>query len=773
MQKLKMKGGDAMNWNNFTEKANEALNHGLEYAVKAGHNYIGSEHILYGLSKTKASAAYSVLKLGGITEEKVAKRLEMIPGRTNVSSLSAADLTPRSKRILENAIILSKTSGKKLAGTEHLLKAIIADTDCYACIFLKQSGMDLYSIYTDKRRAGEREETSSRPKRFQLSPLLQKYGKDLTACAKELDPCLCREKETERVIEILLRRLKNNPCLIGEPGVGKTAVVEGLAQRIVSAEVPDELKNKHIYMLDLSLLLAGAKYRGDFEERLSSVLGEISQSDDIIIFIDEIHNIIGAGAAEGAIDAANIMKPMLSRAQIHLIGATTLSEYKKFIEKDSALERRLQPVVINEPDEQSAFKILSGLKDRYELHHGMYISQEAVFASVRLSKRYIHDRFLPDKALDLIDEAASAKRLKAASRADRTALTLLSEDIYRTVSGITGIPLGKIEQEQAKKLSGLENELKNTVIGQDKAVQTVASAVRRNRAGLCDGTRPIGSFIFIGESGVGKSHCCKALARCVFGSEKAMIKLDMSEYSEPHSVSKLIGAPVGYAGHEEGGILTEKVRKKPFCVVVFDEIEKANPDIFNLLLQILEDGILTDSSGRQTDFSNTVIILNGNIAAETISRKKTPIGFTGGETDNGEMIRIELKKYFRAELLSRIDEIVPFKPLEKDDYFKICGLLLSELEQKCQRQGIGFGWTERLVRHICDAAQKIGGGARPLRKLLTSEIENAVSMGIIEGRFCANDKLTADFCGGKTTVCRNTAEPFVFTPTLTGSSAVV
>ncbi|MCH5325114.1 MAG: ATP-dependent Clp protease ATP-binding subunit [Eubacterium sp.] len=751
-----------MNWNGFTEKANEALNEALNLSQQLGHTYIGSEHILYGLSKTTASAAYSVLKLSGISEEKIVKRLETIMGRGKPTSLSAADLTPRSKRILENAIILSKTAGKRLAGTEHLLKAIIADTDCYACIFLKESGMDLYSVYIDKRHVDK----GGKPRRSQLSQLLQKYGKDLTDSARKLDPCLCRDSETERVIEILLRRLKNNPCLVGEPGVGKTAVVEGLAQRIVSGDVPPELKNKNIYMLDLSLLLAGAKYRGDFEERLSNVLTEISAAEDIILFIDEIHNIIGAGAAEGAIDAANIMKPMLARGEIHLIGATTSAEYKKFIEKDSALERRLQPVIINEPSENDALRILHGLKDRYEQHHKLTISDEAITAAVQLSKRYIHDRFLPDKALDLIDEAASAMRLRQESG------VLSSEEICRTVSMITGIPLGKIEQGQAKKLSGLENELKETVIGQDSAVKTVAAAVRRNRAGLCDSARPIGSFIFLGEGGVGKSHCCKAVARCVFGNEKAMIKLDMSEYSEPHSVSKLIGAPIGYAGHDEGGLLTEKVRKKPYSVVVFDEIEKAHPDIFNLLLQILEDGTLTDSGGRVTDFSNTVIILTGNIAADVISRKKAPMGFYRNDDDGMTAINDELKKYFRSELLSRIDEIVPFNSLGNDDIYKISRVMLSELGARCEKQGITFLWTERLARHICECTNKMNGGARPLRKIIASKIEDVVSLGIIDGSFNPSDTITADYSDeqGEITVYR-TADSLMLTPSLTQPSS--
>ena len=756
-----------MNWNNFTEKANEALNEGLELASRLGHTYIGSEHILYGLTKTPASAAYSILHMGGITEEMTAKRLESIKGRANAQPLSASDLTPRSKRILENAVILSRTAGKKLAGTEHLLKAIIADADCYACIFLKEAGMDLYSVYTDKRRPRNLEE-NAKHRRTQLSQTLRKYGKDLTECAEDLDPCLCREKETERVIGILLRRLKNNPCLVGEPGVGKAAVVEGLAKRISDGNVPDELKNKHIYMLDLSLLLAGAKYRGDFEERLSNVLAEISASDNMILFIDEIHNIIGAGAAEGAIDAANIMKPMLARGEIHLIGATTTAEYKKYIEKDSALERRLQPVTVDEPDEKDAVKILFGLREKYEQHHELTISDDAITSAVALSKRYITDRFLPDKALDLIDEAASTLRL----RQENGNIALSSEDICKTVSVITGIPLGKLEQTQTEKLFSLENELKQTVIGQDNAVRTVASAVRRNRAGLCDDNRPIGSFIFLGGGGVGKTHCCKAIARCVFGSEKAMIKLDMSEYSEPHSISKLIGSPVGYSGHDEGGFLTEAVRRKPYSVVVFDEIEKAHSDIFDLLLQILEDGTLTDSAGRKTDFSNTVMILTGNIGADIINGKSSLIGFSEKQSSDLSRINEEMKKHFRAELLGRIDEIVPFTPLSKDDLYRICCIMLSELGGRCEKQGISLFWTERLARHISEKAFGLDGGARPLRKLIAGEIEDIISLGIIDGSFYKSRRITADYSKSedRITVCA-ASDPLMITQ-LAGQTSV-
>lgn len=749
-----------MVWNGFTEKANEALSEALRLASHLGHGYIGSEHILYGLCTTNASAAYSLLKQNGISENAVAERLMKVSGKKG-ASLSAGDLTPRSKRILENAIVLAKTAGKRLAGTEHLLRAIAADPECYACVLLRELGMDMYSIYIDKKRPDDKKH-----KRGQLSQLLQKYGKDLTERAEQglLDPCLCREKETDRVIEILLRRMKNNPCLVGEPGVGKTAVAEGLAQRIISQNVPYDLKNKRIYMLDLSLLLSGAKYRGDFEERLSSVLSEISQSEDIILFIDEIHNIIGAGAAEGAIDAANIMKPMLARGEIHLIGATTCAEYKRFIEKDPALERRLQPVEVNEPSEQDALFILRGLKEKYEQHHGIAISDAALESAVALSKRYIHDRYLPDKALDIIDESASALRLSGGD-------VLQKQDICKTVSDITGIPLGKIEQGQAHKLAFLEDELRKSVIGQDAAIKSVAEAVRRNRAGLSLGGRPIGSFIFVGEGGVGKTHCCKAVAYSVFGSEKAMIRLDMSEYTEPHSVSKLIGAPIGYAGHDEGGQLTEAVRKKPYSVVVFDEIEKAHHDIYDLLLQILEEGTLTDSSGRKTDFSNTVVILTGNIAADMLSKKKLPMGFYKSENDENVRIKEELTKVFSPELLGRIDEIVPFRPLELDDMRSICGIMLDDLADRCERIGLNFSRTKALEENICRLAMNESGGARPLRRLIAEQVENKLSMGLIKGEFSPSERVTADYSeehGG--TVLVRSADTVIFQPSLTQTS---
>ncbi len=796
-----------MEFNGFTEKAGCALSEAMKCAMNLGHTYIGSEHILYGLCACGGGVAYMVMEHNGISSDDILNKIEALIGKGIPTSLGVGDFTPRSKRILEAAVAVAKSSSKPLAGTEHLLRAILRDGDCYACTFLRELGANTALMYNQCTDSAKRDNMLSNPKRDKnteqkLSATLSKYGRDLTSMAKQglLDPCLCREEETKRVIEILLRRSKNNPCLIGEPGVGKTAVAEGLAIKIAAGDVPQELKDKRIFMLDLTSMLAGAKYRGDFEERIKSVLEEIIREGNFLLFIDEIHNIIGAGAAEGAIDAANIMKPMLARGEIHLIGATTVGEYRKFIEKDSALERRFQPVTVEEPSARDTVTILKGLRGKYEEHHKVIITDEAIECAVELSERYIRERFQPDKSIDLIDEAASSVRMRSnvtspvaieaeyrmkllsaekekavtagdferamkirdeekallqsskninAAEQDKYKLCgrVTAEEIKEIVSARTGVPLSRMEDSRIKRLVNLESELAEKVIGQDKAVEKVSKAIRRGSAGLRDKDRPIGSFIFLGASGVGKTKCCKALSQCLFGDNKSLIRFDMSEYMEKHSVSKLIGAPPGYVGYDEGGLLTEKVRRKPYSVVLFDEIEKAHSDVFNLLLQILEDGTLTDSSGRKVDFTNTVIIMTGNIGSDILTRGAKKLGFNSSvEADiNSQEINNELKKIFKPEFLGRIDEIIIFNNLSTENMRKICITMLEDLSEKCLRQGITIKWTDTLANGICQRAEKMSGGARPLRKIIAENIEDYISMDIIRGRIKSGDVICLDY----------------------------
>ena len=786
-----------MEFNGFTDKANETLNHAITCAMSMGHTYIGSEHILYGLSVCKGTVACVVLEQNGVTPQSILSRINALIGKGLTTSLSSGDFTPRSKRILETAILISRGAGKNAAGTEHILRAILRDSECYASVFLKEYGVDAEQISTDYSRqlnqsADRKSEKAGNTK--PLSPLLLKYGRDMTSLARngKLDPCLCREKEIGRAIEILLRRSKNNPCLVGEPGVGKTAVAEGLAIRIVEQNVPSELKNKRIYMLDITAMLAGAKYRGDFEERFKNVIEEIKNDGNIIVFIDEIHSIVGAGAAEGAIDAANILKPMLARGEIRMIGATTLNEYKKYIEKDTALERRLQPVFVAEPSVSETITILTGLKPRYESYHSITITEEAIKSAVELSARYITDRFLPDKAIDLIDEAAarvraanseklsepdiskelselSAKKLKAINDKNFTLALRLREqekkltaqnsayenksvgivtacDIAAVTSQRTGIPVDACKSSELKALSELERMMSEKVIGQGKAISAITKAVKRGRTGLADGQKPIGTFIFLGSSGVGKTKCCKELAKALFGNEKALIRFDMSEFSEKHSVSKLIGAPAGYVGYEDGGMLTDRVRRQPYSVVLFDEIEKAHPDIFDVLLQVLDNGRLTDSGGRTVDFTNTIIIMTGNIGSELIGGGKGRLGF-GTQDRNAEvytLIKDVLKKQFRPEFLGRIDEVVVFNELGCEEMKKITDIQLSLFAEKCARHKIRFSWSESLVEFICREAAKNHEGARPIGKLIDANVRSMVSDGIINGEFSEGDEIFAD-----------------------------
>lgn len=783
-----------MVFNGFTDKANDALTCALTGAMSMGHTYVGSEHILYGLCACKGGVASMVLEQSGVTCAAVISRINSLIGKGLPTTLDVSDFTPRSKRILEESVLIARNSGRNVAGTEHILRAIMRDSECYASVFLREMGLDCETVINrcaDPLKKTTQVKSTDTKNSKELSSTLAKYGRDLTAAARKgkLDPCLCRKKETGRVIEILLRRTKNNPCLVGEPGVGKTAIAEGLAIRIAEGKVPDELQTKRIYMLDITAMLAGAKYRGDFEERLKAVFDEIRNDGNIIVFIDEIHNIVGAGAAEGAIDAANILKPMLARGEVRLIGATTNSEYRRYIEKDAALERRLQPVSVSEPDVSETITILNGLKERYESYHRVKITDGAIKAAVELSVRYINDRFLPDKAIDLIDEASakvrasqtikgetanrnnrlkelSERKIKAINdkdfalalrlreeertvaagvQADSPIAILTEKDIADVVTSYTGIPLD-YDGDNAKKLIELERILSERITGQTEAISAVANAVRRGRSGLSDEHRPIGSFIFLGTSGVGKTKCCKELAGALFGDEKALIRFDMSEYSEKHSVSKLIGAPAGYVGYEDGGKLIDRVRGKPYSVVLFDEIEKAHPDIFDILLQVLDDGHLTDSAGRTADFTNTVIIMTGNIGSRLISGGKNKLGFCTQQRQTviSELIRNELKEYFRPEFLSRVDEVIVFNELGMNDFKQICGNMLAELAKRCSRQGVSLSWSERLSDRICADAEKMHEGARPIAKLIDKNVMDRISDGIIKGEFSDGDEIYAD-----------------------------
>lgn len=791
----------------FTEKANNALNIALRTAMDLGHTYVGSEHILCGLIGEERGAAWLALNKQGVTSDKVRKKIEQMIGCGVPTKLTLADFTPRSKRILESSLTEARSMNHSSVGTEHILKAVLKDADCYGTLILKELGANLNQLSRDCGTPAEskfRQEDSIR--QIDKKSGLFRYGRDLTDMARKglVDPVLCRDKEIEREIEVLLRRRKNNPCLIGESGVGKTAVVEGLAIKIAAGEVPEEMSRKHIFMLDLTSMLAGAKYRGDFEERIKTVLDEVKADGDIILFIDEIHSIIGAGAAEGAIDAANILKPTLARGEIQLIGATTIEEYRRFIEKDSALERRFQPITVDEPSEQATLDILFGLRGKYEKHHGVAISDEAINAAVKLSQRYITDRYLPDKAIDLIDETASRVRIKAFApssqiedaektlrqiNSQKTAAIIArnfeyaaklrnkekqlnelisqyrqsaagnvtgevnAEDIAKTASEWTGIPLSRMSADESGKLINLERELGEKVIGQDEAVRAVARAVRRGRAGLKNPQRPIGSFIFLGPTGVGKTELCKVLAKNIFGSEEMLIRFDMSEYMEKHSAAKLIGAPPGYVGYEDGGQLTEKIKRKPYCVVLFDEIEKAHSDVFNILLQVLEDGFLTESSGRRVSFRNAVIIMTSNVGARFITEKKSALGFGSGSGngDVNEKIMSSLKETFKPEFLNRVDETVVFRKLTKDNIKSICRNMLNELAERAERSGIALEFTEAAVERLSESGFDDAYGARPLRRAITENVEDMLSEEMLNGKLSEGDTAVIDYNGNRFT----------------------
>lgn len=808
----------------FTEKANKALNLAIESAEEMRHNYVGTEHILYGLVKEGSGVAATALNECGVTEDALREKLESINGTMSLVELTPDDFTPRTKRVLRAAVIISSKTGYTYVGTEHLLLAILSESDSYAVAFLEELGVSverLAQAVSKGMQGGAEEgfggfENESAPNGSQKGgSALDKFGRDLTQAAKngEIDPVIGREKEIQRVIQILSRRTKNNPVLIGEPGVGKTAVAEGLALEIAKGNVPEILKDKRVVSLDLTGMVAGAKYRGDFEERIKAAIDEVKKSKNTILFIDELHTIVGAGAAEGSADAANILKPSLARGDFQVIGATTLNEYRKYIEKDAALERRFQPVKVGEPTPEQAVQILKGLRDSYEAHHKVKITDEAINAAVALSSRYIADRYLPDKAIDLIDEGASKVRLASLTSPDnvkeledeiadyekekasaineqdferaarlrdeqkelQTKLDdakkkwqeqqkgnsgeVTAEDIAKIVSEWTGIPVVQLTKEESERLLNMENVLHERVIGQSEAVTAIAKAIRRGRVGLKDPKRPVGSFIFLGPTGVGKTELCKALAEAMFGDENAMLRLDMSEYMEKHTVSKLIGSPPGYVGFEEGGQLTEKVRRKPYSVVLFDEIEKAHPDVFNMLLQILEDGRLTDSQGRTVDFKNTVIIMTSNVGARLITEKQSSLGFNS-ENENAEesekkdikeLVTGELRKVFRPEFLNRVDDIIVFNKLNKDEIKQIAVKMLKTLENRLDKMNIKISFTDNAVSEIADKGFDENYGARPLRRAIQNEIEDPLSEQMLEGKVKDGAVVTCDFADGQFT----------------------
>lgn len=802
-------------FNGFTKKSNNAINVAIAIASKLGHTCVGSEHLIYGLVAEESSVAQTMLERENVAASDIEKKLIDTFGSGVSGMLSPNELTPRSKRILEHAIYEARNLGHQFVGTEHILLSILQETDCYAVQFLQELGINPRELYKEcvseisgSTGGDEIGLEQQKGKKASAKNVFTEYGKDLTQMAQEkrLDPVIGRDEEIERVIQILSRRTKNNPCLIGEPGVGKTAVAEGLAQKIVNGEVPETIKDKKIISLDLTAMLAGAKYRGDFEERIKKVLEKVTNSTNIILFIDELHNIIGAGAAEGAIDAANILKPQLARGEIQLIGATTLNEYRKYIEKDAALERRFQPVQIDEPTKEDATRILIGLRDRYEAHHKVKITDEAIDAAVALSSRYIQDRFLPDKAIDLIDEAASRVRLKAFTapdsvkeienrikeidiekaaainsqdfegaaklrdeekeigkklsdekqkwqgNAERTQKEVIAKDIAEIVSSWTGIPIKQLTQEESERLLKLEEILQERIVGQNEAVTAISNAIRRGRVGIKDPKRPMGSFLFLGPTGVGKTEVCKALSETLFGTEDAVVRLDMSEYMEKHSVSRMVGSPPGYVGYDEGGQLTEKIRRKPYSILLFDEIEKAHPDVFNILLQILEEGFLTDSQGRRVDFRNTVVILTSNIGARLMTQHKS-LGFNGDndtlreEKDDKADVLKELKKYFKPELLNRLDEIIVFHKLTQENIEQIATRMLDVFGTRIKELGIAISFTEAVIKKLAKVGYDPTYGARPLRRAITTHIEDMLSQKLLEGGVKKGEAIEIDVVG--------------------------
>ena len=797
----------------FTNKAQEVLKRAQEAALKLGNKYVGTEHILLGLTLVSDSVAAKALESQGVTYHQVMDKIQSMTGGTSAYYIPA-DFTPRAKRVVESSVQEAFRMGTGYVGTEHILIALIRENDNIAVRIMVSLDLNLQRLYDDIMNMlgeGEDQNGSARGMNSQgekqeksATETLDKFSRDMTALAKKnkFDPIVGRDKEIERIVQILSRRTKNNPCLVGDPGVGKTAIVEGLAQKIAEGNVPDTLKNKRIVGLDLSAMVAGSKYRGEFEERMKKAMDEVKADGNIILFVDEIHTIIGAGAAEGAIDASNILKPALSRGEIQLIGATTLEEYRKHIEKDAAFERRFQPVKVEEPDEPAAVAMLKALRDKYEMHHKVTISDDAIEAAVKLSARYVSDRFLPDKAIDLIDEAASRLRLKTFSAPDNVAemeeklaemekekeaaikteefekaaeikwaqdalraqwkeakkewennhenqaQVVTREEVAEVVSVWTGVPLQSLQEEESQRLLHLEDTLHQRVIGQSEAVKALAKAIRRGRVGLKDPNRPIGSFLFLGPTGVGKTELSKALAEALFGDEDAMIRIDMSEYMEKHSVSRMVGSPPGYVGYEEGGQLSEKVRRNPYSVVLFDEIEKASPDVFNVLLQVLDDGHITDGQGRKVDFKNTVIIMTSNAGARSIVEPKR-VGFTSMETEEQSYqnmkknVMEEVRHIFKPEFLNRIDDMIVFHSLTQEDILEIVKLMTKTVSKRIkENMDITVTFTDKALEKIAEEGYDKAFGARPLRRAIQSRIEDAFAEEYLMGNFKAGDKVS-------------------------------
>lgn len=789
----------------FTKQALNALSLAEKAARTYGHSYIGTEHLLLGLMREKEGTAGLILEEFAAEEDRLCKMIDKFVAPIDMAAAKKEkpDYSPRARKIMTESV----QECEEKAGTEHLLLVMLKETDCVATRLLHTMGINVQKLYSavlsamGKEGEGFSEELQTGSEKNAATPTLDQYSRDLTALAAEgkLDPVIGREREITRLIQILSRRTKNNPCLVGEPGVGKTAIAEGLAQRIVADLVPDTVKNKRVVVLDLSAMVAGSKYRGEFEERIRNVLNEVKENRGILLFIDELHTIIGAGGAEGALDASNILKPSLSRGEIQLIGATTLEEYRKYIEKDTALERRFQPITVEEPTEEETLEILKGLRPYYERHHKVEIQDEALEAAVKMSVRYINDRFLPDKAIDIIDEAASKVQLggyrkmpeleqfelelkslsrekeeavktadllrakaahkrqeeveqqiekllrKEKRRAKKIRAAVTEAAVAEIVSDWTKIPVQRLTGGETKRLANLEKELHKRVIGQDEAVKAVAQAVKRGRVGLKDPNRPIGSFLFLGPTGVGKTELSKALAETVFGSEQAMIRVDMSEYMEKHSVSKMIGSPPGYVGYEEGGQLSEKVRRNPYSVILFDEIEKAHPDVFNILLQVLDDGHITDAQGRKIDFKQTIIIMTSNAGAQAIIEPKR-LGFISGTDEKRDYERMragvmeEVRRLFKPEFLNRIDEIMVFHTLNKEHIKKIVNILLATLEKRCKEQmEITLKVTNSAKEHLAESGFDSKYGARPLRRAIQNQIEDALANEILEGKIKRGD----------------------------------
>ncbi|MEG0941118.1 MAG: ATP-dependent Clp protease ATP-binding subunit [Oscillospiraceae bacterium] len=806
------------NQDRFTERARLALEKAQEAAQSMGHSYVGTEHILLGIAAEGEGMGAKILRDNGLDEALVTELLERFVGR-GAPGTPAQGLTPGAKRVIELSIMDANRLGHSYIGTEHLLMGILRESESAGARLIASTGVDINKIYTDivgvfqntdyRPKTAQQAATATKTGRRSDTKTLDQYSRDLTAMASsgQLDPVIGRSREISRVIQILSRRTKNNPVLIGEPGVGKTAIAEGLAQMVAAGDVPEDLRDKRIVSLDLTGMLAGTKYRGDFEERIKAVLKETQKAGDVVLFIDELHTIIGAGAAEGAIDAANIIKPALGRGELQVIGATTINEYRKYIEKDAALERRFQPVTVNEPSEEESIAIISGLRDKYEAHHKLKITDEAITAAVTMSARYINDRYLPDKAIDLMDEAASRVRMKTLTAPDDLKLiekridalttekdaaikaqdfeaaaklrdnereqrdelekvrkkweekrvathkSVMAEDIAAVVSDWTGVPVTSLTESESARLLRMEDILHKRVIGQDEAVSAVSRAIRRGRVGLKDPKRPVGSFLFLGPTGVGKTELCKALAEAVFGDENAMIRVDMSEFMEKHTVSKLIGSPPGYVGYDEGGQLTEKVRRKPYCVILFDEIEKAHEDVFNIMLQIMDDGRLTDSQGRHVDFKNTIIVMTSNIGAKNITKNQSSLGFSSHETKTDGIRDIEeiralvmkdLRDTFRPEFLNRIDDTIVFHQLSRDNIKQIASNMLEIVSKRLEGLGISLQITDEVVSKLAQDGFDPVYGARPLRRVIQSVIEDAAAEKMLDGTLKDGDTAQAD-----------------------------